>query len=169
MAWKKSRATLCSRLGLWLSVHLPLTSALLVSSQFFQQCLGLLQVFGIKPFGEPAVDLGQQLAGFVLLVLTPPQSTQTHHRSQLQRLGTLVARNLDGLEKTRFGFFFNFGPGTLALALKRQFAFQPIQLRLVDTLPSFVHVSQRLSQQSKSFFGLPHFPIRRGQLSKMSC
>jgi len=39
-------------------------------TQFFQQRFRLLQVFGIKAFGEPAVDLGQQLPGFVLLANT---------------------------------------------------------------------------------------------------
>ncbi len=45
-------------------------------AQFFQQRFRLLQVFGIKAFGEPAVDLGQQLPGFVLLALLLPQPTQ---------------------------------------------------------------------------------------------
>jgi hypothetical protein len=51
-----------------------------VSGQFLQQRLRFLQIFCIKPFGEPAVDLGQHLPGFVLLALFLSQPTQTHHR-----------------------------------------------------------------------------------------
>ena len=42
---------------------------LLVPAQLLQQRFRLLQVFRIKPFGELAVELGQHLPGFVLLVL----------------------------------------------------------------------------------------------------
>ncbi len=48
--------------------------------QFFQQCLCFLQVFGVKPFGEPAIDLRQHLPGFFLLALALPQLAQSHHR-----------------------------------------------------------------------------------------
>jgi len=68
-------------------------------AQFFNQRFRLLQVFCVKPLSEPAVDLGQQLPGFVLLALFLPQPTQTHHRSQLQRLRLLLAGNLDGLQE----------------------------------------------------------------------
>ena len=37
--------------------------------QFFQQRFRLLQVFCVKAFGEPAVDLHQQLSGFFPLAL----------------------------------------------------------------------------------------------------
>jgi hypothetical protein len=40
--------------------------------QFLKQRLGLLQVFGIEPLSEPAVDLGQYVACFVLLALLLP-------------------------------------------------------------------------------------------------
>jgi hypothetical protein len=39
-----------------------------------EQRFGLLQVFGVKPFGEPAVDLGQQLSGLWLLPSPLPQA-----------------------------------------------------------------------------------------------
>src|SRR5262249_15018520 len=68
---------------LWFYVPLLVTPTLLVSAQLFQQCLGLLQIFGVKPLGEPAVDLGQELARFFPLALLLPKAAQAHHRSQL--------------------------------------------------------------------------------------
>jgi hypothetical protein len=73
-------------------------------TQFFHQSLRLLQILGVKPFGEPTVDLSQELARFFLLALALPQAAQAHHRSQLQRLRLLLAGNVDGLLKTRLGF-----------------------------------------------------------------
>jgi len=43
-----------------------------LSRQCLQQCLGLLEVGGVKAFGEPAIDRRQQLAGFVDLILLLP-------------------------------------------------------------------------------------------------
>src|SRR5262249_54509836 len=40
--------------------------------EFLQQRLGLLQILGIKPFSEPAVDVGQHLSGLFLLALLWP-------------------------------------------------------------------------------------------------
>ena len=45
-------------------------------AQFLQQRLRLLQVFGVKPLGEPAVDLGQQLPGVFPLILLLPQTRE---------------------------------------------------------------------------------------------
>jgi len=89
-----------SVLGRWL-----ITSALPVLGQFVQQRLGLLQILGVKPFGEPVVDFGQQLVSFFFLALLLPQAAQAHHRPQLQRLGALATRNLDGMLKTHLCFF----------------------------------------------------------------
>jgi len=83
----------------------------------------------------------------------------------------LPLRDLNGLQKTLFSFLLDFGlaltcfglacdlPWT-CLGLKRKRSFQPIQLRLVVPLPSFVHVGQRLGQQGESFFCPSRFPIR---------
>jgi hypothetical protein len=35
------------------------------SGQFGQQGFGLLEVGGVKPLGEPAITIGQELAGLV--------------------------------------------------------------------------------------------------------
>ena len=80
---------------------------------------------------------------FVLLALLLPQTGEARRCPQFQRLRLLLAGNLNGLEKTFFGFRLgSLGllglPGRLRLC-KRQLAFQPIQLRLVATLPSFVY------------------------------
>jgi hypothetical protein len=44
--------------------------------QFIEQCPGPNQVGGVESLGEPAVDLGQALAGFLLPSLLLPQATQ---------------------------------------------------------------------------------------------
>src|SRR5215475_9426039 len=90
---EKKQAALCS----WI------TSVAL--GQLLQQYFRLLQVCGVKPFGEPTVDVGQQLPSFVLLVLLLPQACQAHHRAQFQRLRLLLAGDLYSLPKTRLCFF----------------------------------------------------------------
>ena len=67
------------------------------SGQLFEQRLGLLEVRGIKPFGEPVLDLRQHLLGFFFLALLLPQPAQTHHCPQLPGLGLLPASDLNGL------------------------------------------------------------------------
>src|SRR5206468_12923322 len=93
----------------------PLTSARLVSGQFFQQRFGLLQVFGVKPLGEPVVYLRQHLSGFCLLALLLPQTSQTHRCPQFQRLRLLPAGNLNGLQKTLLGLCLRLGAGCWVL------------------------------------------------------
>jgi hypothetical protein len=39
------------------------------SREFIEQRRRLLQVFGVKPFSEPIVNLREQLSGFFLLAL----------------------------------------------------------------------------------------------------
>ena len=72
-------------------------------AQFFQQHLCLLQIFSIKAFGEPVVDLGQHPVSLFQLSLLLPESRQTHRRAQLQRFRLLVTGNLDGFVETHFG------------------------------------------------------------------
>ena len=59
--------------------------------QHVQQCLGLLQVCGIKPFGEPMVDWCQEVMGFLAFAPLLPQACQAHGGAQLQRFGLLTA------------------------------------------------------------------------------
>src|SRR5215831_20303646 len=70
--------------------------------QRVQQRLGLLEVGGVKAFGEPAVDLHQELAGLSALAQVLPEPTQAHCRPQFQRLRLLVMSDIEGLMKTGF-------------------------------------------------------------------
>src|SRR5262245_19975761 len=50
--------------------------------QRFYQRLGLLEVGGIKPLGEPAVHRREHLKSFGPLALPLPQASQAHGRAQ---------------------------------------------------------------------------------------
>jgi hypothetical protein len=73
-----------------------------MTRQCIKQCLGVLQVRGVKTLGEPTVDRGQQLVRIGAPALLLPQPTEAHRRPQLQRLGLLPARHFEGLMKGRF-------------------------------------------------------------------
>src|SRR5215510_6001297 len=77
-----------------------------LSPQLFQQCLGLLQVGGVKALREPAVDRGQQVVSLLALSLLLPESTQAHGRAQLQRFRLLAAGHGQGLLKTGLSLMF---------------------------------------------------------------
>ena len=70
------------------------------SGQFLQQAFGLLEIGGVKPLGEPAVDFRQQLAGLGALALALPQARATRRCPQLQRFGLLAAGDVQGLLET---------------------------------------------------------------------
>jgi hypothetical protein len=72
--------------------------------QFFQKPLRLLQILCVEALSEPVVDLRQHLASFVLLALLLPQPGEASRCPQLKRLRLLLACNVDGLQKARFGF-----------------------------------------------------------------
>ena len=55
-----------------------------------QHRLGLLEVWGIKTLGEPAINLRQHVVSFGALALALPQPTQTHHGPQLERFRLLL-------------------------------------------------------------------------------
>src|SRR5216683_527146 len=74
---------------------------LTISPQLLQQCLGLLEVSGVKAFGEPAVDGCQQLVGLGPLALLLPQARQAHSSAQLPPLRLLLASDSERLLKTR--------------------------------------------------------------------
>ena len=71
---------------------------------FLQQRLRLLQIFRVKSFGEPVVDLGQQSVSFVSLPCCCHRRARLIGGAQFQRLGLLALSDLNGFEKTRFGF-----------------------------------------------------------------
>ena len=62
--------------------------------QRLQQCLGLLQVGGVKPFGKPAIDRRQQFVGFPVLALLLPEAAQTHRSPEFEGFGLLMPSNL---------------------------------------------------------------------------
>src|SRR5262245_16923131 len=70
--------------------------------KLFEQRFRVLQIGRIKSLAEPAVDLGQHSACFVLLALLLQKTTQTPHRAELPRLRLLSARDLDGATKGTF-------------------------------------------------------------------
>ena len=69
--------------------------------EFFQQRPRLLEVGGLKPLGEPAVDRGQERVGFGTLALLLPQATQAYSGAQLPRFRLLAAGHGEGLMETR--------------------------------------------------------------------
>src|SRR5262245_20014393 len=97
------------------------------SAQFLQQRFGLLQVFGVKTYGEPAIELSQYRAGFCSLPLLVPQPAQTHPRAELQGFCSLLLSDLDGLVKAHFGL--RLGSGNQVLG---------IRVRLLSTGPGLV-------------------------------
>jgi len=58
-----------------------------------------LQIRRVKSLGEPAVNLGQHRAGFLLLPLQLPQAGQADRRPQFQRPGRLPVGNINRMPK----------------------------------------------------------------------
>jgi hypothetical protein len=54
-----------------------------LSRQRLQQRLRLLQVSGVKAFGEPVVDRGQEVMGFLAFALLLPQASEAGSGPQL--------------------------------------------------------------------------------------
>src|SRR4030095_13732402 len=60
-----------------------------------EQCLGFLEVGGIKALGEPAVDRREQHVGFATLALLLLQASKAHGRAQaVLRLGSAPRGNI---------------------------------------------------------------------------
>src|SRR6266568_6357100 len=51
-----------------------------LSRQRIEQRFGFLEVGGVEPFGEPAIDLSQHLVDFGMLALLLPEATETQRR-----------------------------------------------------------------------------------------
>jgi len=59
--------------------------------QLLQQRLRVDQVAGVEAFGEPAVDRGEEVAGFGALALIAPEAGEARRGAQLQGSRTLLA------------------------------------------------------------------------------
>jgi putative transposase len=129
-----------------------------LSRELLQQCLRLLQVGGIKPLGEPAIDLRQELSGVIAPALLLPQPAQAHRGPQLPRLRLLAASHAKGLLEPGFRFRL-----FICRQSQQQLSFESIQLRLQETLPSNLRCRLRLGQHAQPLFRLPHVPIRASQ------
>jgi hypothetical protein len=73
-----------------------------------------LQVLGVKAFGEPVVNLGEQLAGFGLLVLLLPQPGEADSGAEFPGRGALRPGDFEGLLETGLGFSLERGGGMLS-------------------------------------------------------
>jgi hypothetical protein len=81
--------------------------------RFGLQGFGLLQVAGVKPLGEPAINIRQELAGLVPLTLLVSHPTQAHGRRPLQRFCVLAAG--EGDMPTTFRPMYVSGPVALLM------------------------------------------------------
>jgi hypothetical protein len=66
--------------------------------------LSLLQIEGVEPLTEPAVDRGEKIASLLPLALIAPESCHTHRRAQFPGFCLLLARNCEGAVEIRFRF-----------------------------------------------------------------
>jgi hypothetical protein len=70
--------------------------------QRVEQHSGLLEVGGIEALGEPAVDWRQQGASLSALAVALPQPRQARGSPEFPGFGVLLARDVQGVLKTRF-------------------------------------------------------------------
>src|SRR5262249_14900091 len=92
--WVRQFWAICCREGWWTFV---------LSPEFLQQPLGLLEVGGVKSLRGPAVGGRQRRVGFGTLALLLPAPTQTHGGPQLQRFRLLTTGHGEGLLETGLG------------------------------------------------------------------
>jgi hypothetical protein len=86
-----------------------------------------LQILGIKPFGEPAIDFRQQLVSFGALALVLPQARETRGGAEFEGLGLLFLCNLHRFQETGFSFLLDARRETLDARLECEFAFETIE------------------------------------------
>src|SRR2546427_5911524 len=116
----------------------------LARRQLIEQRPRLLQVRRIKALSEPAVDLGEHLAGFCTLALALPQPAQTHRSTQLPGFRLLAAGNVEGLTKAGFRLRV-----LLRRARQQELGLESIQFCCVVALLNGVYDRQRLSQDAQ--------------------
>src|SRR5262245_17881793 len=72
--------------------------------QRVQQCPGLLQVSSVKALGEPAVDRGQKVMGFLTFPLPLPESSETRGSTEFPSFCLLALGDINGLMKAVLRF-----------------------------------------------------------------
>src|SRR3712207_7283542 len=58
----------------------------------------------VEALGKPAVNRGEEVAGFLRLALIPPKTREAGRSAQLERAGLLRAGQLDGSKMAMLGF-----------------------------------------------------------------
>ena len=145
--------------------------------QDLQQYLRLSQVGGVKAFREPRIDRREELVGLGALPLLLPQPRHAHRHAQFPGLGLLAAGHSERLMKTRFRLCHARGTtdhtpraaprGHLRdTPLQKQLPCEPIDLCLVEMLPSLVHQYQRLRQSLQACVNTSAASVRLGELAQ---
>jgi hypothetical protein len=88
-------------------------------SELIEQCLGLFEVGGVKVFGEPGVDRGEQCHRFLLPALLAAQAGEAHRAAQSPGLCVLLARAVDAFLDGRLGLAHRPGAGEKAWLFSR--------------------------------------------------
>src|SRR5215471_14785348 len=72
--------------------------------QRVQQCLRLLQVSRVKPFGKPVIHRGEQVVGFLTFALLLPESSEAGGSTEFPGFCLLALGYTDSLLETECGF-----------------------------------------------------------------
>src|SRR4029453_3601542 len=104
------------------------------SRERLEQPPGFLEVNGVKPLSEPAVDRRQEGVCFSLLALLLPQAAQAHGRPQFKSTGLLGPRSVKGLVETPFRLVY-----CRRFLLQEQATLEAVQLGLIPALAIVVH------------------------------
>ena len=133
-------------------------SASVALRQRVQQCLRLLQVSGVKPLGEPVIDLCQQVMGFLAFALLAPKPSETCGSTEFPRLGLLALGYTDGVMEAGFGFSL-----IVRILLQQEFTPQAI-VRIRTTKPPPASSGQRLASMCKPASACPT-PVRPASMA----
>jgi hypothetical protein len=75
----------------------------LVSGQFVQQRLGVLQISGVETCREPPVNWCQEVRGFLALPLALPQASEARGSAEFPQFSALVLGDCHGVVEAGFG------------------------------------------------------------------
>src|SRR5882724_12367214 len=74
------------------------------SQEFVQQCLRILHIRRIEPFGEPGVDRREEVTSLWYFPLLLPQASEARRGAEFPGFRLLVLGYRHGLPETGFGF-----------------------------------------------------------------